>query len=395
MKVFGWVAFLIALAIVVAVTPARTMADELPVTPDNNFAGFKYQFWNSQLYPDGSLNIFAWVNDDTLLVRANNGPKPKDMVEAQGRRPSLYLWKLGDKPRPYSDDPNAAAISFCAGGGEVGYRQNKSGSEFGQPGWVFVAGPLGQEKPVPPAPIDYNIAPIDRGAPWNDPKYIARVNCVHPLPDDPAMKGRIWVTDPNRQYYLDFGDKSSFEVAQPIVFMTADRTKKVELPISSIDVFPACTEFHQFDGAFLVWDCIEGISPVRGNTFTKWRETNCRPVWRIKPPDGTVEKICLPYGDWANGTKLVQTKVGLLLCQIGLRPTHIRAILVLPACTGCRTARRNAFSAALFMTPSSHLAGVRSCSSIIPARTLCLCHHIPQRLWRLIFAMKLQPHIKS
>ena len=339
MKVIEWAAFVMALAIWFVLLAHNATADELPVTPDNNFAGFKYQFWNSQLYPYEVINRFGWVDDDTLLVRADIGPKPKNMDEARARREVLYLWKLGEKPKLYSEDPETAAKGFCVGGGEVGYRQNKSSSESGQPDWVFIAGPLGQEKPVLPAPVDYKIAPLDRGEPKNDPKYIARVNCSSTSLDDPTMKGRIWVTDPNRQYYIDFGDKSSYKIAQPVVLIRADRTNRIELPISSIDVFPPCTQFHQFDGTFLVWDCIEGFSPVAGDTFVKWRTTNCLPIWRIKPPDGTVEKLCLPYGEWVNGTALVPTKAGFFLRRVSLQPKRIRAIPAHLGCTNCcRTA---------------------------------------------------------
>ena len=330
MKAFRWAAFFVPIAIVAAVALVRTVAaDDLPVAPANNFAGFKYQFWNSQLYPYEVINLLAWVDDDTLLVKANSGPKPKTMDEARARREVLYLWKLGEKPKLYGEDPETAAQGFCTGGGIVQYGQKKRDPESGQSTWFLLKGPLGQEKAAP-EPVDYTIGSIARREPANKPEYIPRTDCDSL--DDPAMKGRIWVTDPNKRYYLDFGDRPFPKIVQPVVFMKADGTNRVELPISNIDVSPACTQFHQFDGAFLVWNCIFGTSPVTGDTFAKWRQTNCHPAWRIKPPDGATEKICLPYGEWAGFSDLVPTKAGSFLLRsvydrnASARPRRVRLV---------------------------------------------------------------------
>jgi hypothetical protein len=247
------------------------------------------------------------VDDDTLLFRAAAPPRqPGDTLEFY-----LYLWRLGEAPKPHTNPVVASVGSYCAGNGIVSYRQEKRDPSTGQYVRYLMKGPPGQEREVA-APARGELTPPSR----------SRIETAHCEPySDVQMKDRIWVIDPDRQFRLDFGPtRASGRQAHPVTLLRADGGR-VELPVSSTDVFPSCTHFHRYDGAFLIWNCI-GANPARPNS---WQETNCAPVWRIEPPDGRTTKVCLPHGKWAGLIELVPTKGGLFFTSLVARKDDVQA----------------------------------------------------------------------
>jgi hypothetical protein len=266
--------------------------------------------WDSKLYPE-ERTPFYWVDDNTLLFRAGAGSKPRNLEEKSLRKEYLYLWRLGEAPKPYGADPVAASVAYCADSGVVSYRQHRTDPSTGRRTEYVMKGPLGQEIEQPlPAGVD----PLTRpSADWN---RIERGNCD--LYGDVRMRDRTWVTDSERQYRIDFGPKRGGREPHPVALMRADGSGRVELPVRSTEVLPLCTHFHRFDGAFLIWNCIG--APANPESRELWRQTNCWAVWRIEPPDGRTQKICIPHGPWALLFGLIPTKIGLLFKAVAATP---------------------------------------------------------------------------
>lgn len=81
--------------------------------------------WDSALYRERVVGPgIYWLDNDTILVSANKGPKPRTSEERRAEEDWLYLWRLGEAPKPYGADPRTAARGYhCAARGEVTYHQ--------------------------------------------------------------------------------------------------------------------------------------------------------------------------------------------------------------------------------------------------------------------------------
>jgi hypothetical protein len=98
--------------------------------------------WDSGLSTEGGLSSIYWLDNDTIIFGANNGPKPRTPEEIHARETWLYLWRLGDKPRPYGADPHTLA-GGCAARGEVTYYEKTIDPQTGavsRTRWVEVPG---------------------------------------------------------------------------------------------------------------------------------------------------------------------------------------------------------------------------------------------------------------
>jgi hypothetical protein len=298
--------FLIELACQIAnLTTASVCPSDL-ATVGKQLEAFPHPVWNSALYPQGRTH-FYWVDDNTILFRASSGPKPSSWADSRPRESHLYLWRLGEAPRPHGADPAAASAGYCGSGGVIRYRQERTDPASGKRIAYFLKGEPGQESEQPPR-VSMGREDLE-SQPQGDWNLIERGSCEPYY--DLSMRDRTWVIDPDRQYRLDFGPKRRrHEDDHPVTLIRADGDR-VELPIKSNQVKAYCTHFHRFDGAFLVWDCLG--AGANDQSREQWRQTNCWEVWRVEPPDGRTEKICIPHGAWATFTiKLVPTKIGLL-----------------------------------------------------------------------------------
>jgi hypothetical protein len=128
------------------------------------------------------------------------------------------------------------------------------------------------------------------------------------------MAGKVYVTDSEHAFYIDFGsDPTMAEIhakpEEPIVLMHADGSGRVELPVSNSLAIPRSTHFHTFDGSFYL---------LKDNRLASvWREDNCWPIWRVATRTAKTERLCIPFGPWSGirgggtGLQLVPTKAGL------------------------------------------------------------------------------------
>ena len=270
--------------------------------------------WDSGLYRENiaAAGIF-WVDNDTILLSADNGPKPLTIEGRRARQDWLYLWRLGEKPQPYGKDPHAATKGlYCAARGEISYHLNVIDPRTGATSRTRWLGPPGHEREV---------------APWNEfpagfarnGRSIERTDCE--IYADPAMAGKFYSTDSTHRFYLDFGDDPISAAVhakpeEPIVLMRADGSGRVSLPISNALARPGSTHFHMFDGVFYIWNDSLTVSPI--NRFEIWRETNCWPIWRVDPQTGKTERLCIPFGPWSGAVhgggstslELAPTKAG-------------------------------------------------------------------------------------
>jgi hypothetical protein len=287
--------------------------------------------WDSGLYRERVVGAgIYWLDNDTILVSANKGPKPQTSEEMRDAEDWLYLWRLGEKPRPYGADPRAAARSYCAARGEVAYYQEIVDAKTGATSRTRWVGPPGQERQVPPlAPtLDWKAAGLAV-----NPLSVERINCE--VFADPAMGGTFYVTDSERSFYLDFGNDPIMAAIkakpeQPITLMRADGSGRVELPVSNALAAPGETHFHTFDEVFYLWNGNLGVSPI--NHFATWRDTNCWPIWRVDPRTAKTERFCIPFGPWSGAMhgggstsmELAPTKAGLFFAThpIKLQEEH-------------------------------------------------------------------------
>jgi hypothetical protein len=257
--------------------------------------------WNSGLSTESPLTRISWLDNDTITFSANNGPKPRTPEEIHTRETWLYLWRLGNKPRPFGADAHTAAFG-CAARGEVTYYQKTIDPKTGgvsRTRWVEVPGQ--ESRPAPLTDVmDRKVTGIAA-----NPVSIEPTDCGFYI--DPAMAGKVYVTDTEHAFYIDFGnDPIMTEIhdkpAEPLVLMRADGSGRVELPISNSMVALRSVHFHTFDGYFYLLN--SNVPP------SIWRETNCWPIWRIEPPTAKTERLCIPFGPWLP-LELIPTKAGL------------------------------------------------------------------------------------
>jgi hypothetical protein len=270
--------------------------------------------WDSGLYRAEVVRAgLFWLDNDTIVVSANKGPKPLTPEELRTQEDWLYLWRLGEKPQPYGADPHAMARTYCAARGKISYHLDIISPITGATSRTRRLGPPGQER---------------EAAPWigisagkaNNPPSIERTDCE--LFFDPAMVGKNYVTDSEHRFYLDFGKDQDMAAVhagpeEPIVLMHADGSGRIALPISNALVGSGSAHFHTFDGIFYLMNGVLGVSPI--NHFAIWRETNCWPIWRVDPQTAKTERLCIPFGPWsgamrggsATSLQLAATRAGL------------------------------------------------------------------------------------
>jgi len=278
--------------------------------------------WDSGLYRTRVVAAgIYWLDNDTILVSANKGPKPRTSEEMRAAEDWLYLWRLGEKPKPFGADPRMAARSYCAARGEVTYHQETVDPKTGAVLWTRWVGAPGQEgetRPVKGLPVG--------GA--NNPLTIETTDCE--IYSDPAMAGKDYVTDSEHRFYIAFGENQDLAAVNvvpgvPVTLTRADRSGRVELPISNALAGSGSTHFHTFDGVFYLWNGNLGVSPI--NHFAIWRETNCWPIWRVDPQAAKTERLCIPFGSWsgamhgggATALQLAPTKAGLFFASNPVR----------------------------------------------------------------------------
>jgi len=251
--------------------------------------------WNSGLYTENiSAAAIFWLDNDTILVRANNGPKPRTLEGRRARLDWLYLWRLGEKPNPYGNDPHAATKGpHCAARGEISYHVEIVDPTTGTRSRTRWLGPPGEER---------EIAPLNqlRASFAMNPPSIERTDCE--IYGDKAMIGTQYTTDSEHRFYLDFGADPVLAAVhakpeQPIVLMRADGSERVALPISNAQAGPGSTHFHGFDGMFYLANHILTASPI--NHLANWRDTKCWPFWRVDPQTAKTERLCIPFGPWS------------------------------------------------------------------------------------------------
>jgi hypothetical protein len=264
-----------------------------------------------------------WLDNDTILVSANKGPKPQTSEEIRAEENWLYLWRLGEKPTPLGADPHAATRGYyCAARRVVTYQQEIVDSKMGTISRTRLVGTPGREM---------RMVPVVKGLPEggaNNPLSIEKTDCE--IYSDPAMVGKDYVTDSEHRFYIDFGRNQDLAAVHavpdaPMVLMRADRSDRVELPISNALAGSGSTHFHTFDGFFYLWNANLGTSPI--NHFAVWRETNCWPIWRVDPSTAKTERFCIPFGPWSGAThggeattlQLAPTKAGVFFATNPVR----------------------------------------------------------------------------
>lgn len=251
-----------------------------------DLAALRHPVWDARLYPELSTTTFYWVDNETVLFKANVDPKPGTTDEMRRRTQSIFLWRLGEDPKLQA--PNGD--HYCATKGWIRYAIVEGRPQIGQGRVVWMAGPPGQEREVAEEPF--------KGTANNDRRWIEPADeCRRKV--EPDMAGHFWVTDPSFRYRLDFGTSLAAVTAhdpdpRPIVLIAGDGASRTSLPVTTADAAPGCTHFHRFDGAFLLWDCRKVVDP------DQWRaKNNCWPIWRVEPESGaTTARGCLPFGPW-------------------------------------------------------------------------------------------------
>lgn len=283
-----------------------------------------HRVWNSGLYadPERGRQIF-WVDDSTILFRANKDPKPRTNLEAQAREELLYLWRLGEKPKTHGVNPREAAATYCAARGNVSYHQNIVDPLTGAKKRTRWLGPPGQEREVPP----WKVPP--GGDPVNNRQLIPPSDCE--LYSDLAMTGFDYVTDPDRRFYIVLGARPNPlrpELKEQLVLRRVDGTTRVSLPIARHE---NAVQYDVSNGTFLVYRrvIVDSDSGPFPNDFDEWRKSNCWPIWRIDPETAKVEQKCIPYGAWIGDpppskrsgatVNLIPTKAGFFISYSRLR----------------------------------------------------------------------------
>jgi hypothetical protein len=272
--------------------------------------------WDSGLSTERALSATYWLDNDTVLFLANNGPKPRTPEAIRTRETWLYLWRLGEKPQPYGADPRGAARGYyCAARGEVTYYQEIVDPKTGTISRIRWFGAPGHERAMAPLerPLDGKAAGIAA-----NPLSVERTDCE--IYTDPTMAGTHYVTDSEHGFYLDFGNDPIMAMVhakpeQPIVLMRADGSGRVDLSISNAQAASGATHFHTFEGVFYLWNRNLTASPI--NHFALWRDTNCWPIWRVDPRTVNTKRFCIPFGPWsgvhggATELELAPTKTGI------------------------------------------------------------------------------------
>ncbi|HEV2159452.1 hypothetical protein [Bradyrhizobium sp.] len=274
--------------------------------------------WDAGLYREDSVGAgIYWVDDDTIVVRANKGPKPTTSEARRSVVSWLYLWRLGEKPRPYGGDPVAAAQSYCAARGEISYLQNTIDPVTGATLQTRWRGPVGHEREVGPQAASSHLSPSLAGRAPFVPS-IERVDCE--LYFDGSMAGKHYVADPERRFYIDLGKEPTLArvhaaSAEPLVLMRADGSDRIELPVSNAEA--SSYAFRMFEDVFYMWAGNLSRSPI--DHFEKWKESDCWPIWRVNPHTAKTERLCVPFGPWSGAVHgggsttidLAPTRVGL------------------------------------------------------------------------------------
>jgi len=309
--------------------PSSSIAAE----PPTDLAHFPHPVWDAKHAPSADVfTYFYWVDDDTILFRAETGLKPRTEAERNVPRAVLYLWHLEESPKIYTD---GYIGYYCAANGWVYVPKFDFDPRTGTHGRarVVVEGPLGQEqeRPLPPpepaqGTKDEVLRAIRaRGGSGQDPRRIDAPDKCLPPPADPALSGQVWLSDTYRQYRIIFGlpewawQPGKGQVIRPLELMRSDGSGRTTLPITTAEVDPNCTQFHRFDRLFLIWDCSNAGLIVNGvPAAERWHaKHDCWPVWQVDPSTATTEKICLPYGNWVGSIiELVPTKAGLLFATL-------------------------------------------------------------------------------
>lgn len=231
-----------------------------------------------------------WLDERTLFFTG--------YAENQRR---LFLWTVGDKPRVHPTPGwDAAQTDYCAANGKIRYAVAPG---KGERRWR--SGVPGSEtlEELTPRPASVANAPKDSAIPVN------KVGVPCGGVEDARMRGRSWATDAVRGFYLDFGpvQEAVDPTRDPVVLMTAERTGSVRLPIRHDQVVPECTQYIRHLEAFLIWDCNFAAKRVQA----EWKRAGCWPFWQVWPPQGHVEKGCIPHGKWADtGHPLLPTQLG-------------------------------------------------------------------------------------
>jgi hypothetical protein len=274
-----------------------------------------HQIWDSGLFPHGeaSTTTIYWLDESTLLFVADKDPKPAKPLGNPPRTPWLYLWRLGEKPQPYGADPEEASKFYRAARGSVCFQQKKIDPVTGKTSEVLMVGLPGQEHEAPLWDINR------KGQPSNG-NNIEPGDCEQFA--DPAMAGRLFMTDSYRHYYLDRGAyPSGFPLAagDNPVLMKSDGSFRKILPIPPEEF--AYVYFRTFENVFWIMAEPAGSTALRGGPlvsgFAQWKTTDCLAIWRVDPEFRSADRRCIPFGPWSGreGTpamiSLVPTARGL------------------------------------------------------------------------------------
>jgi hypothetical protein len=276
-----------------------------------------HQIWDSGLYPYGDTvsTVIYWLDDSTLLFMADKNPKPATPKDAPNRTPWLYLWRLGEKPRPLGEDPQEASRFYRAARGTVCFQQKKIEPATGKTSEVMMKGPPGQEQEAAPWNIRLPGVPLN-GTPGN----IEPIDCE--LFADTSMAGRVFTTDSYHRYYLDRADTYlPPAVGENPVLMKSDGSDRKVLPIPPEEV--GVIYFRTFDNIFWTMEDPTGVAlRSRGSPmidgFQNWKAKNCLAVWRIDPISGATDRRCAPFGPWSG--QMVDASNGVA-SMISLVPT--------------------------------------------------------------------------
>jgi hypothetical protein len=269
--------------------------------------------WDTNLFLALGKTIY-WIDDSTLLVAGTK--EPPAMEVKKGDAPTLYVWRLGEPPRPHSAQPVAAAFAYCGARGQAAFLQGGTGDGKSEDGkfiqGVWWAGPLGQEKEIGKVNIYPTAPPLItrlRGLLVR----IEPIDCeYHP---DPSMEGLSYVADSERRYYLVFGKSGSPTGASnsdQLVLMRSDKSAQTVLPIKRSEVSQA--SYRAFDGTFLLFRTVLSAADKKynhtENYFQTWQDTNCRPVWRVDPKSAKTDRLCIPYGPWVGDKEVPRPTQG-------------------------------------------------------------------------------------
>lgn len=256
-----------------------------------------HQVWDSRLnpYANGTNTFIFWLDDSRILFAADKEPKPAKLNDTWVQRPWLFLWQLGEKPRPHGNDPGEASGFYRAARGEVCFQQQKIGPTP-EESEALMKGPPGKERETAP----WNMR--QKGLPLNGvPGDIETIDCDQYV--DPAMVGRAFTTDSRRKYYLDrASDPPGLPptVGENPVLMRSDGSDRQTLPIPPEEVGSIYS--RAFDDVFWILESsyapgVRGGGPI--DSYQKWKTTNCLAVWRVDPASGSTERRCIPYGPWS------------------------------------------------------------------------------------------------